>query len=519
MIPPTRPESRAGKSPVKEVYRHPRHEELCQRAFHEAVTVFQDGDDRFIYPQTYYEGCRRSRVDAGQRVLSRRNDATFLQEELVGKLMQLVVSGSSVPFVEVPLRDDKNERCIVSPFVHFVPLETLAETKRELAYILHRLTIDSQVALLEIVALQPSDLSMGNIGVRLAETHPLAKYSGCSFVGPGLNIPSVESLYLHILQGSISLDTRLTPKQGSQILNPFMLSSLFPTMEDAEKQQYELIFPDTEYSMYESNNLLRYYTNHNPRRHSTLPHPLHTIPMRCYLLETGWAKGPLQKEVLVALSNEEKMLPVVQEAELPDEQSKEAVVAALKERWQRRKDYLQACKEFESAPLERDRLQSFFRVAEGAIVSSEKERLLTLLESDLSACRAALRPYMVPSIFSIACVMYPVLADIIAVAESIPLKENLLGCYLVPLETIIFKYLAQYRAQHHSSLLHKIREAICYSHTQNPSALLFDLYTQMKEEDIDMPDAPELDHIFTAIRQGTSGVWFARDVEVRDPNR
>lgn len=334
---------------------------------------------------------------------------------------------------------------------------------------------------------------------------------------------------MDLLQRPTGLNRTLTPIRSGQSEEPFLLSALFPTRDDVKNQQFELVFYDNEYTMYESGLLLHYFANYIPDVGDKKPYPLHNAPVRCFLLDSAWAKKPLRKETLdkmQAMSNEEKMLPVLEEADFPEDRSKEKTILALKERWQRRKNYLKACEEFESALLQKDVLNSYFSHA--VIASSEKGRLQSQLQqadaTDSEAmlcCKNALRRYMVPSFFSVTCSMYPLLADIMMIKESYFLREDLLGCYYVPLESIIHKCLRRSvpsNALHHDHHLDVIGKAIQNSSSEaNPSELLFQRYTKMLQEGIKIAHTAELDHIFSVIQQKVSGFWLERPYNVKDP--
>ncbi len=512
--------------------RRARHEALCQQAFSEAAAVFQDGNDRFIYPQTDEDAWLRFRIDPGKRVLRRRNEEQFRREQLVEMLFKrLDVCDSIIPSAKVEVRSDQLDHHIVSPYVHFVTLEDLATELHP--RVLERLAVDSEVALLELVALQPTDLRKENIGVRLSHTHPLASYSGCTFLDRQKYVPtthkSIEALFLDLLQRPAGLNRTLTPIRSGQSEEPFLLSTLFPTFDDVKKQQFELVFYDNEYTMYESGLLLHYFANYIPDVGDKKPYPLHNAPVRCFLLDSAWAKKPLRKETLdkmQAMSNEEKMLPVLAEADFPKDRSKEKTILALKERWQRRKNYLKACEEFESAPLQKNVLNSYFSHA--VIASSEKAPLQSQLQqadaTDSEAmlrCKNALRRYMVPSFFSVTCSMYPLLVDIMKIKESNYFKEDSFGCYYFPLESLIHKHL---RRTVHSNVFDyfphfdAIGKAIQNSSSEaNPSELLFECYTKMLQEGINIAHTAELDHIFSVIQQKVSGFWLERPYNVKDP--
>ncbi len=220
------------------------------------------------------------------------------------------------------------------------------------------------------------------------------------------------------------------------------------------------------------------------------------------------------------------------------------VLAAFKERMVNRRRYLEDCKRVAQGENDRDTLLEIVNRKSTPIPTTTKNTLCQ--ETDTKKLLEDLAKWMVPTYRSIACAMYPLLADTLAVVEAIgAATKHAIGNFQTPLESVVYTYLQRCGglAAICSAELRSARDQIknkkpsiiktavgdakpCQGSTSPtdvfrimPMRSLKTIYQKMKEQQVSIPLAQELEHIFTAILDGEPAFFLDTITAIHDPDR
>ena len=366
-------------------------------------------------------------VKEGVWAVKARSHDDARREQLVEDLMHLSLSRHVVCSRWLPIHEDYRDlQFVASSYEQFL---ILGDLKKNVANrILSRLDGESQLALLQLLELQPLDHHNSNLGFRISRKDPLSRFRGIAFddVRNNERYDGPEKLILAYDAGDIGDNTELCPTDTifSQPLSVFKPKKIADTL-------WEVCFFDNEMSMYSGNDiaLLNYKGVE-----------LHILPVRSEIFDKEWASLPLEEALLDKLQcpkREERMLSWMMHH--PDRPA----CLALRERFERRRQFFGDCKDFTAARTDEERQALYKRLLNNKrshIPASWRQKLLAA--KSLDEMQEGLKQWMVPTYKNLAGAIYPLVPHVLKLGKLFASDyRRLVGSFQIPIEAVIYHYL------------------------------------------------------------------------------
>lgn len=205
-------------------------------------------------------------------------------------------------------------------------------------------------------------------------------------------------------------------------------------------------------------------------------------------------------------------------------------IAALQERWQSRREYVAQCERFKTCKLEDSTkavLSSILSSPSPQIPSTVKTRLRAecsvTKDNDkisIKKIHKELHQWMIPSYQSLACAMYPLLADTLFLLDTINCSGSVnIGSYETPLEAIIYRYLKMYATDHEIiARLQIAKDAMMTSNPKiHPMKHLQGTYLLMYSRGT-TPRSLEVEHIMHTALNCHPGFYVDTSGKIDDPD-